>query len=294
MAQKGPAVYRIPLMAVMCGLPPRRGGGYARAMLRFAANLWFLFPEVPFLERFAAAAANGFRGVEYHFPYAHPPEVVAEVLRAAGLEQVLFNMPAGDWDAGEVGIAALPGREGEFRDGVGRAIEYAKALGCTRLNALAGRPADGEATAAHWDTYKDNLAFAADACRAEGIDTFIEPINSHTVPGYLLNFTGQAVDVITELARPNLFVEYDVFHAQIMEGDLTETLKAHLDVIRHIQIAGVPDRHEPDIGEVSFPHLFGVLEGLDYDGWIGCEYHPTGDTAAGLGWGRAYGLGASE
>ena len=260
-------------------------------MPRFAANLWFLYPDLQFLDRFAAAAASGFTGVEYHFPYAHSIEAVVNALRGAGLEQVLFNMPAGDWAAGEVGIGALPGRESECRDGVGLAIEYAKALGCTRLNLLAGRPEGGDATAAHWDTYADNLAFAADACRAEGIDTFIEPINSHTVAGYLLNFTAQAVDIIAALDRPNLFVEYDMFHAQIMEGDLTETIKAHRDVIRHIQVASVPDRHEPDEGEVNFPHIFNLLDEIGYDGWIGCEYHPRGDTAAGLGWGKAFGLG---
>lgn len=259
-------------------------------MVQFAANLWFLYPDKPFLARFQAAADCGFKGVEYHFPYAHPMADVADALNGAGLEQVLFNFPAGDWDGGEVGIAALPGREAEFRDGVGLAIDYAKALGCKRLNALAGRPADGNAEPRHWDVFKENLAFAADACRAESIDIFIEPINCHTVPGFLMNYTGQALDIIAELDRPNLFVEYDMFHAQIMEGDLTETLKANMDKIRHIQIAGVPDRHEPDTGEVNFPHIFTLLDDLGYDGWIGCEYHPKGDTAAGLGWGRAYGL----
>lgn len=262
-------------------------------MPKFAANLWFLFQDQAFLDRFSAAAACGFEGVEYHFPYAHPIADVADALHGAGLTQALFNMPAGDWDAGEVGIGCLPDREQDFRDGVGLAVDYAKALGCSRLNALAGRPADGEVTAAHWDTYKDNLAFAADACAKQGIDTFIEPINAHTVPGYLLNYTMQALDLIAELDRPNLFVQYDLFHAQIMEGDLTETLKAHIDKIRHIQIASVPDRHEPNEGEINFPHIFNLLDELGYDGWVGCEYHPRGDTRAGLGWGTAYGLTAS-
>lgn len=260
------------------------------AMPQFAANLWYLFTDLPLLSRFEAAAECGFKGVEYHFPYAFPVNALADSLQTEGLEQVLFNMPPGNWDAGEVGIGCLPDRKQDFQDGVGKAIDYAKALNCTRLNALAGRPKDGEASFDHWDTFKENLAFAADACAGEGIDVFIEPINSHTVPGFLVNYTTQALDLIAEVGRDNLFVQYDIFHAQIMEGDLSETLKANMDKIRHIQIASVPDRHEPDEGEVNFPHLFDLLDRLGYGGWIGCEYTPRTNTRAGLVWGKAYGL----
>jgi len=250
--------------------------------LKFCANLSFLFGEHAFLDRFAAAARAGFAGVEFHFPYAHDKAVLAEVLLTSGVEVVLFNLPAGDWEAGERGLACQPARKAEFQDGVGRAIEYAEALGCTRLNCLAGIP-DGDRGRA-FETLVDNLKFAAAVTQRAGIRLMFEPLNTRDTPGFLVATSAEALRVIDATESRNLFLQYDVYHAQVMEGDLARTLEAHLPRIGHIQIADNPGRHEPGSGEIHFPFLFRRLEALGYAGWIGCEYRPRGDTSDSFGW----------
>lgn len=252
--------------------------------MRFAANLSMMFTERPFLERFAAAAAAGFTVVEFLFPYDHPAETVRAALREAGLTQALFNLPPGDWAAGERGIASLPGREEEFRAGVAKALEYATVLDCPRLHCMAGLlPAGGDRAAA-LDRYVANLRWAAAACAEAGRTLLVEPINNRDMPGYLMNRTTLAREVIAAVGAPNLRLQLDLYHCQISEGDLAMRIRANLDLIGHIQIAGVPDRHEPDEGEVNYPYLFALLEEVGYDGVIGCEYRPRGRTEDGLGW----------
>jgi hydroxypyruvate isomerase len=259
-------------------------------MPKLAANLTMLFNEVGFLDRFGEAARAGFRGVEFLFPYAFKPGQIAEQLDANGLELVLHNLPAGNWEAGERGIACHPGRKAEFQDGVGRAIEYAKALGVTRLNCLAGiKPQDvtpGEA----YGTLVDNLKFAAGALKAEGIHLLVEPINTFDIPGFFLSGTRQALEIIRETGSDNLFVQYDIYHMQRMEGELAATIKANLPKIAHIQLADNPGRFEPGTGEINYRYLFGMLDEIGYAGWIGCEYKPKAGTAAGLGWIAEHGL----
>ena len=256
-------------------------------MPKFAANLTMMFGEVDFLDRFQAAASAGFEGVEYLFPYEYEAERLAERLDANGLAQVLHNLPAGDWAAGERGIACHPDRAGEFQDGVGKAIEYAKALGCPQVNCLAGIvPRDVSARAAR-DTFIENLKFAAPALEAEGIRLLIEPINQIDIPGFLLSRTHEARSIIGEVASSNLYVQHDVYHMQIMEGDLARVIERNLDVISHMQIADNPGRHEPGTGEINYPFLFDFIDGLGYGGWIGCEYVPKTTTLDGLGWLRA-------
>lgn len=250
--------------------------------LRFSANLSLLFGEHAFLERFRAAHQAGFRGVEFHFPYAHDKAALAEVVRTSGVEVVLFNLPAGDWAAGERGIACQPSRKAEFQDGVGLAIEYAEALGCPRLNCLAGIPAGTQAKAI--ETLIDNLAFAAAVAQRAGIRLLLEPLNTRDNPGFLVPTTAQAMQVIEAVGSKNLFLQYDVYHAQRMEGELARTLQALLPRIGHIQIADNPGRHEPGSGEINFPFLFFRLAALGDDGWIGCEYLPPGTTEESLGW----------
>lgn len=254
-------------------------------MPKFCANLSFLFTEVPFPERFAAAAAAGFSGVEYLFPYAFPATDLACWLTAANLEQVLFNLPAGDWMAGERGLACLPGREEEVRAGAAAALAYARELGCRRLHCLAGlRPAGGDEEAFR-ATYLDNLRYCADLLADDGITLLIEPINSRVdMPGYWLDTPAKAFALRDEIARPNVQVQYDIYHAQIMAGDLARTLETHLAAIGHIQVADNPGRHEPGSGEINFPYLFRLLDRLGYAGWVGCEYTPEADTGAGLNW----------
>lgn len=262
-------------------------------MIRLAANLSMLFTEHDFLDRFTAAAAAGFRGVEYLFPYAHAPQTLAAALREAGVEQVLFNLPPGDWDAGERGLTCLPGREAEFRDGLIEALRYAEALGCPRVHAMAGLvagEADADALAAHHATYVANLRFAAREAARAGREVLIEPINTRDMPGFFLSRQAQAMAVLEEVGASNLRLQFDLYHCQIMEGDLIRHLERQFHAIAHVQIAGVPERHEPDQGEVHYPALFERLERLGYAGWVGCEYRPAGATRAGLGWGRAYGL----
>jgi hydroxypyruvate isomerase len=254
-------------------------------MPRLAANLSLLFPQLPFLDRFAAAARAGFRCVEYQFPYAFDADAVAERARAAGVQVVLHNLPAGDAAKGERGIACLPGRAGEFREGVERAIEYARAAGCARLNCLAGiAPRD----AAHFDTLIENVRAAAETLRGAGLALMLEPINTRTVPGFFLAGSKQAIEVLDAAGSDNAFLQYDVFHMQIMEGDLARTIERLLPRIGHIQLADVPDRNEPGTGEVNFPWLLGHIDRLGYSGFVGCEYNPGDDTVAGLAWARPY------
>ena len=259
-------------------------------MPKFAANLSFIFQEVGFLDRFAAAAACGFKAVEYLSPYDHSAGVIAELLNRHGLVQALFNMPPGDWGAGERGIGALPGREQEFRDGVETALVYAKATRCRILHAMAGILPAGHERAGAERVYLANLRHAADRLAAEGLTLVIEPINTRDIPGYFLNTTSQAMSIIEQVGRPNLKLQLDLYHVQIMEGDLAHRIRALAGHYPHVQIAGNPGRNEPDIGEINYPYLFDLFDELGYSGWIGCEYRPRGETRAGLGWARRYGI----
>ncbi|EYS97588.1 hydroxypyruvate isomerase [Cupriavidus sp. SK-4] len=257
-------------------------------MPRFAANLSMMYNEHAFLDRFAAAAADGFRAVEYLFPYEHAATELRARLDANGLTQALFNAPPGDWAAGERGLAALPGREAEFRDAVGRALEYAGVIGNDRVHVMAGLvPADAD-RARHRAAYLENVAFAAKAAAAQGITIVLEPINTRDMPGYFLNRQDDAQAICKEIGAANLKVQFDCYHCQIVEGDIAMKLKRDMPGIGHIQIAGVPDRHEPDLGELNYPYLFEVIDGLGYDGWIGCEYRPRAGTSEGLGWLKPY------
>jgi hydroxypyruvate isomerase len=253
-------------------------------MPRFAANLSLLFNELAFLDRFAAARAANFDAVEFLFPYAFEPEQITQRLHRHQLELVLHNLPPGDWAAGERGMACDPRRVGEFQDSVALAIEYAQELNVRQLHALAGIvPPRVPHERAH-AVYVDNLGFAARELGKHGLNLLIEPINNRDMPGYFLTGSAQAAAIIAEVGAPNLFLQYDIYHMQRMEGDLAETIRKHIGLIRHMQLADVPGRHEPGTGEINFPFLFRLLDELGYDGWIGCEYIPAGDTVAGLGW----------
>ena len=257
-------------------------------MTKFAANLSMLFTEVPFPDRFAAAAEVGFRGVEYLFPYALEKEDISERLRKHGLTQVLFNLPAGNWEAGERGIACHPDRVAEFQDGVGRAIDYARALGCTQINCLAGiAPAGVEAQVAH-RALVENLRFAASKLEGAGITLLAEPVNTYDIPGFFLNRSAQAIALFDEVGSPNLKLQYDIYHMQRMEGELANTIERLLPRIAHIQLADNPGRNEPGTGEINYPFLLSFIDRLGYDGWIGCEYKPRHGTKEGLGWMHAY------
>jgi hydroxypyruvate isomerase len=255
---------------------------------RFAANLTMLFNEVDFLARFEVAARAGFSGVEYLFPYAFSADELAKQLKVHQLTQVLHNLPAGNWDKGERGIAILPDRVDEFREGVETAIGYAKALNCPQVNCLAGLVPDGVDAKVLNDTFVDNLKFAASALKAEGIKLLIEPINTRDIPKFYLTNTAQAVALINAVGSDNLFVQYDIYHMQIMEGDLAPTIESNLRHIAHIQLADTPGRHEPGTGEINYPFLFRHLDKIGYGGWIGCEYKPEKNTPEGLGWFAPY------
>jgi hydroxypyruvate isomerase len=257
-------------------------------MPRFNANLTLLFNEVEFLDRFRAARDAGFKGVEYLFPYAHRKQDLVERLQANGLTQVLHNLPAGDWDRGERGIACLPDRVGEFQDGVGQAIEYAQALQCQQLNCLAGVAPDGIDPQRARDTLVGNLRFAAAQLKAAGIRLLLEACNTRDIPGFFVNRSRQALEIIDAVGSDNLFLQYDIYHMQVMEGDLAATIRRNLDRIAHMQLADNPGRHEPGSGEINYPFLFGFIDQLGYSGWIGCEYKPAGSTVAGLGWIKPY------
>nr|WP_298101107.1 2-oxo-tetronate isomerase [uncultured Shinella sp.] len=250
-------------------------------MPRFAANLSMMFGEVPFLERFRAAAAAGFTAVEFLFPYDHPAEVVADALREAGLKPVLFNLPPGDWSKGDRGLAAVTGRTQEFRQSVATALDYARVLDVPSLHMMAGIAPAGDAAAA---AYLDAVRFAADAVGATGRTLLIEPINGRDMPGYFLNDFNRAVEIVEKLDHPHLKLQYDIYHRQILHGDVLKGLAATMPVIGHIQVASVPERHEPGTGELDDFRLFAALDALGYGGWVGCEYRPAGETLSGLGW----------
>lgn len=253
-------------------------------MPRFAANLSMLFTELPFLDRFEAASKAGFKGVEYLFPYAFEARELAERLDRFGLTQVLHNLPAGDWEKGERGIACHPDRVAEFRDGVGRAIEYARMLGCMQLNCLAGIAPAGVSEELLRETLVDNLRYAARKLKEADIRLLVEPVNTYDIPGFYVNRTAQAIGIIEEVGSNNLFLQYDIYHAQRMEGEIGNTIAKQLARIGHIQLADNPGRNEPGTGELNYPWLFRHIDGLGYDGWIGCEYKPAATTAGGLGW----------
>jgi hydroxypyruvate isomerase len=254
-------------------------------MPRFSANLSMLFQEHDFLDRFDAAARAGFEAVEYVSPYEYPADAVAARLRHAGLRQVLFNLPVGDWAAGERGIAVLPDRVEEFRRGVDRAAHYAHALGCRQVNCLAGIVPEGAARAQLEAVFVGNLRYAAERLGRAGIRLLIEPINDRIdMPGFFLTRSAQALAIIDKVGASNLFLQYDIYHMQIMEGDIARTIQANLARIAHIQFAGHPGRHEPYIGEIDYPFLFGHLDRIGYAGWVGAEYRPRGRTEDGLGW----------
>jgi hydroxypyruvate isomerase len=253
-------------------------------MPKFAANLTMLFNEVAFLDRFAAARRAGFAGVEYLFPYEHDAKELRRRLDEQGLAQVLHNLPAGNWGAGERGIACHPDRVAEFEEGVDRAIQYATALGCRQLNCLAGIvPASVDQARAR-ATFVTNLRGAAGRLKDAGIRLLIEPINTRDIPGFFLRTTAQALEIMTEVGSENLFLQYDVYHMQIMEGDLATTIQQHFDRIGHVQIADNPGRHEPGTGEINYDFLFDHLDRIGYAGWVGCEYKPAASTESGLGW----------
>ena len=253
-------------------------------MPKFAANLSMLFTEVPFLDRFERAAGAGFDAVEFLFPYAFDTREIRARLDAHRLKLVLHNLPAGDWDAGERGIACLPDRVDEFRAGVAQGIEVGTALGVPRLNCLAGKAPIGAADATLRKTFVDNLKFAAAEFRKAGLQLVIEPINSFDIPGFYLNRTAQALAILDEVGAPNAFVQYDIYHAQRMEGEIAATLAKHLARIGHIQIADNPGRNEPGTGELNYAFLFAHLDRIGYAGHVGCEYKPAATTEAGLGW----------
>jgi len=253
-------------------------------MPRFAANLSMMYQEHTFLERFGAAAKDGFKGVEFLFPYAHSATDLRARLSEHGLTQALFNGPPGDWDAGERGLASLPGREGEFKKGVASALEYAQVLGNDRVHLMAGLIRPGDDRALHRATYVRNLDYAAREAASAGITIVIEPINTRDIPGFFLNRQDEAHAVCAEVGAANLKVQLDFYHCQIVEGDLAMKLRKYIAGVGHVQIAGVPERHEPDLGEINYPYLFRLLDELGYAGWVGCEYRPRAGTSAGLGW----------
>ena len=263
-------------------------------MPRFAANLSMLYNEHAFVDRFAAAAADGFDAVEYLFPYAVPAADLAARLQQHGLTQALFNAPPGDFDAGERGLACLPDRVDDFRRALlDKALPYAAALGCRRVHLMAGLMPKGADRAALHDCYLANLAWAAQQAAPHGVDLLIEPINTRDIPGYFLNRQDDAHAIVQAIGAPNVKVQFDLYHCQIVEGDLAMKIRQYLPNggpgrVGHIQIAGVPERHEPDLGEVHYPYLFSLLDSLGWDGFVGCEYRPRdtrpGGTTAGLGW----------
>jgi hydroxypyruvate isomerase len=243
-----------------------------------------MFTEAPFLERFGAAAQAGFRGVEYLFPYEFPADAIAEQLARHGLENVLFNLPAGNWAAGERGTTCLPGRQEEFRASVAQAIAYAERLKTVRLHAMAGIVPPGADPGGVRATYVANLKYAAAELARHGITLLIEAINTRDMPGFFLSTQAQAYAVLEEIGAPNLKMQMDLYHMQVMEGDLETKLRRYAAHCAHVQVAGVPARHEPDTGEIRYEHLLQVLDEIGYAGWAGCEYRPAGRTVDGLGW----------
>lgn len=257
-------------------------------MAKFAANLTLLFTEVTFIERFAEAHRAGFKAVEFLFPYAFDAQELALQLEHNSLEQALFNLPPGDWDAGERGFAAIPGREQEFKESVATALHYALALNCKKVHAMSGIVDSRFTYQEHLATFIDNIRYAADAFAKHDITLLIEPLNNRDVPGYFVAHQRDAVELIKQVKRANVKLQLDLYHAQIMDGDLSILIRELADYTGHIQIASVPQRHEPDEGELNYPHLFNVLDESGYSGWIGCEYNPRRSTIEGLGWVKPY------
>jgi hydroxypyruvate isomerase len=257
-------------------------------MPKFSANLTMLFTEADFMDRFDRASRAGFKAVEFLFPYAYEAEHLSDTLKQCGLKQVLFNMPSGKWEAGERGIAALPGRKGEFEDGVGQAIAYAKALDCKKVNCLAGLTPPDVPKDKVREVLLANLRFAAQALEKEGIRLLVEAINTRDMPRFHLSRTVDALSLIQEVNHPNLFFQYDIYHMQVMEGNLATTIRENLKTIGHMQLADNPGRHEPGTGEINFPNLFRFIDEAGYTGYIGCEYKPLTTTEAGLGWIKPY------
>jgi hydroxypyruvate isomerase len=257
-------------------------------MLRFTANLTMLFNDLPFLDRFAAAAKAGFKGAEFKDPFACTVKDVVAAVRDSGLEPVLFNMPAGDWAGGERGIGCIPGREQEVREGVALSIEYARALGTRTINMLGGIPPKDADRAHVRETFVNNQRYAAAELRNHGIRLVIEPVNTYDSPGVFLTKTQQAVDIIRDVGADNLGIEYDVYQAQLMEGDLTNTLRRHMPLIWHMQVADVPSRAEPGTGEINYGHVLRVIDECGYAGWIGCDYKPSTTTLESFRWMREW------
>ena len=253
-------------------------------MPRFSINVSFMLTDLPFLERFRAAAELGFAAVDVQFPYDHPAEAVARAARSAEVEVVLINLPAGDRAAGDLGIAALPGRETEFRDGAARALDYARALGTRRVNILAGRPPPDAAAERCRAVMAENLAYAAALFAPEGITVMLEPVNGRDAPGFFLQTTEDALAVIELAGVENLKVQFDLYHRQIMQGDLIPALERHLPQIAHIQFADTPGRHQPGSGEINFERVFAAIDALGFQGWVGAEYIPSGPLADSLAW----------
>lgn len=258
-------------------------------MPRFAANLTMLFTEYPFLERFDRAARAGFNAVEFLFPYHEDIGAISDALRRNGLTQVLFNLPAGDFAAGERGIANDPNRVGEFRDGVGRALEIASRLDCRQINCLVGLELGGVPHDTQWKTIVENLRFAAEQGKIAGVRQLVEPLNSIDTPGFMLTTTHGALRLLAAVGSDNLRIQYDVYHMQRMEGNLTATLQAHVDRIGHVQVADSPARTQPGTGEINYPFVFDTLDEVDYAGMVGCEYKPVPSTEESLGWLRRWG-----
>ena len=257
-------------------------------MPKFAANLSMMFSEAPFLDRFAAARDAGFQAVEYLFPYDYEPDAVAAKLRENRLENVLFNMPPGNWAAGERGIASIPGREEEFRAGVRKALDYAERLGVKRLHAMAGIPPAEASPASCRATLIENLKYAAAELAPRGITLLLEAINTRDIPGFFVTTQADSFAICSAVNAPNLKMQMDCYHMQVMEGDLAKKLKHYAPHCGHIQIAGAPERNEPDTGEVRYGYIFRLLDDMGYQGWVGCEYRPAGATVAGLGWFQPY------
>lgn len=253
-------------------------------MPKFDANLTMLYNELEFMDRFAAAASDGFEGVEYLFPYAYDKADLAGRLKSAGLAQVLFNLPAGDWAGGERGIACHPDRKDEFEKGVASAIEYATALGCTQVNCLAGKVPSGVSHEAAQSTFVENLRYAAPELERAGITLLIEPINTYDIPGFFLSGTARSLAIMDEVGSPNLKLQYDIYHMQRTEGELGATFAKNVARIAHVQVADNPGRHEPGTGEINYPYLFEQIDRSGYAGWVGCEYVPLAKTSDGLGW----------
>ena len=253
-------------------------------MPRFCANLTMMFNEHPFMDRFAAAAKAGFKAVEFLFPYDHPAAEIRARLNDHGLEQILFNMPPGDWSVGERGLASLPGRTAEFRDGVKRALDYAAVLGTARLHCMAGLVPSGTAPGTAASLYAANLAWACERAHAAGVLVVIEPINHRDMPGFFLNTTDQGAAVVEAIGRDRLALLFDIYHCQVTEGDVTSRMAKLLPLIGHVQVADVPARNEPGTGELNWRYVFDRMDALGYSGWVGCEYRPAADTVSGLSW----------